>query len=92
MNVSKTIVYIFLTYSEFFIFGNFIFGRGDYNNAQPAKSSFGFFKFGAGTFWEWPVWEIQALTTITCLIPKRKIQNPAAAAAEFLILLATIIL
>ena len=41
-----------------FISGIFIFGRSDYNNAQPAKSYFGILKFGSGTFWEWPVCEI----------------------------------
>ena len=37
------ILYIIIhTYSQFSIFGICIFGRGDYNNAQPAKSYFGF--------------------------------------------------
>ena len=29
------------TYIQLFIFSNFLLGRGDYNNAQPAKSSIG---------------------------------------------------
>ena len=44
---------------SFFIFGILICGRGGYNNAQPAKSYFEVFLFGSGTFWEWPVCEIQ---------------------------------
>ena len=47
-----------MLYSHFVIFSILIFGRGGYNNAQPAKSYFGCFRFGSGTFWECPVCEI----------------------------------
>ena len=42
----------------FFIFGVPIFGRGGYNDAQPAKSYFEIFLTSSGTFREWPVCEI----------------------------------
>ena len=67
------------TYSQFSIFGSFVFVRGGDNNAQPAKSYFRFVQFGAGTFWEWPVSEMPFLTTITSLIPKFKIQESGRA-------------
>ena len=72
-------------YKHFFIFGNFIFGGGGYNNAQPATSYFVFFYLTASTFWEWPVCEVQFLLPPT--FSTRPRQRPFF---EFRILLATI--
>ena len=63
-----------------FIFGIFIFGGRGYTNAQPAKFYFGFLLLlAAGTFWEWPVCEMQGFDYQNSIL---QIQNSAAAAAE----------
>ena len=79
-------IYIFISvliYSHFFIFGIFIFGRGGYNNAKPAKSYFLFLKLAAALPGNGESAKSKFFTTITSLIPKSKMQNSAAAAADF---------
>ena len=73
------------TYNHSFIFGIFIFGRGGYNNAQPAKSYFGLFNLATALSGNGQSAKSKFFNTSTSLIPKFKVQNLSATAAQFLI-------
>ena len=69
-----------------FIFDIFIFGRGGYTNAQPAKSYFLLFNLAAALSGNGPSAKSKCLTTSASLIPNLKIIISVAAAAEILFL------
>ena len=64
-------IYIYI-YSHLFILDIFIFGRGFYNNAQPAKSYLGFFNLAAALSGNCQSAKSKYFTTSTSLIPKFK--------------------
>ena len=65
MCIKKRVIYIYIhIYNQFLIFDNLILGRGDYNNAQPAKSYFGLFRFGS-----WHFLEMASLRNASFLLP-----------------------
>ena len=50
-------------YSHFFTLGIFIFSRGGYNNAQPAKSYLDF------SIWQWHFLGMASLRNLSFLLP-----------------------